>query len=183
MENVSRPRVVLSVLALVLLIGGLLTYFIFLSPKGYLAREHADIKVMTEGDTVSYIDLEGTPTNLESYRGEILIMNVWASWSPYTLADHTVLERLKATYGDRITILALDRKEPRETAEAYLSQIGKKEGIEYVIDETDHLFASVGGYAMPETIVFDEIGNITLHVRGVLKEEEIRAEVERLLAE
>ncbi len=50
--------------------------------------------------------------------------------------------------------------------------IGKKDGIEYIIDTTDHFFTSFDGYAMPETLIFDEVGNIEYRKRGTLNYEE-----------
>lgn len=169
-----RTILVLVVLGSVLLLGALGTYFIYLSPTGIKAKEAADLSRVQSDIPEAYISLSGEATDLEAFRDAPLVVNVWASWSPFTEADHVILSRIAAEYGEDVRILALNRKETKETAEAYLNVIGKKEGIEYIIDTTDHFFASLGGYAMPETVVFDAVGNEYYRKRGVIDEPELR---------
>ncbi len=176
-----RSLIVIGVLLSILIIGGLLTYQIFLSPTGYKAREEADLAKVVNTEEDSYITLDGEPSNLEDFRGSVLLVNVWASWSPYTQTEHETLARLKSTFGDSLEVVALNRKENKETALAYLDTIGKKEGIEYVIDTTDHFFKSFDGYAMPETLIFDEVGNIEYRKRGTLTYEEAEQIVRELV--
>jgi thiol-disulfide isomerase/thioredoxin len=171
----KRSLVLLIGLFLILLVGVLLTYYIFLSPTGLRAKQHADLRKVEEGDQVAYTDLDGTPRDLEDFHGKPLIVNVWASWTPFTKGDHQVLREIKNEYGEKITILALDRMETKETAEAYLNSIGKEEGLIYIIDTTDHFFRSLEGYAMPETIVFDVVGNEVFRKRGALNPEELES--------
>jgi thiol-disulfide isomerase/thioredoxin len=125
--------------------------------------------------------LEGDEIELTRYEGNLLIVNVWASWSPYTKADHEILGALKKHYGDTITIRAVNRKESNETARAYLDAIGRQDGIEYIIDTTDFLFSTLDGYAMPETLLFDSVGNVYFHKRGTLTYDETAVQVEELL--
>lgn len=182
MPVLSKRTSLFSIFAFVagaLICGGI--YSIYLSPSGWKARQNAVLSQITSEDVISYTSLDGTEVDFSKFDGDVLVVNVWASWSPYTKADHTVLRALKERFGERITIRALNRMEPQATAEAYLQSIGKEPGIEYGIDTTDHLYDSLGGFAMPETIVFDSIGNVVFHKRGVLQETEIVAEIEPIL--
>jgi thiol-disulfide isomerase/thioredoxin len=170
-----RSYIVLGSLLFVLLAVGGVSYYTFVSPTGIKAREEADLSRIRENPQASFINLSGEKVAFGEFDSEILIVNVWASWSPYTPSDHDVLKGIKDAYGDSVSIVALNRKETKETAEAYLETIGKRDGIEYVIDENDNLFVSLGGYAMPETFVFDSVGNTVIHIRGVLHASEIEA--------
>jgi thiol-disulfide isomerase/thioredoxin len=158
-----------------------LVYYVYLSPTGLRARESSDLGKSTIAVPIRYTDMEGNSIDLRSYESEILIVNVWASWSPFTSHDHEILRDLKAEFGDAITIRAVNRMESKETAKAYLDSIGTQEGIEYVIDTTDYLFVSQGGYAMPETLMFDRIGNLKGHIRGVLDAENVRRTIKEIL--
>jgi thiol-disulfide isomerase/thioredoxin len=178
----KRSLILLGVLAAILIVAGIVTYQVFLSPTGYKARGKADLTKVLEDDQGTYMNLDGESLDLEDFRGSILVVNVWASWSPYTQSEHETLSRLKSAYGDKISVVALDRKENKETAVAYLETIGKKENIHYVIDTTDHFFSSFDGYAMPETLIFDEVGNLAFRKRGVLEFEEVEEALKSLVA-
>jgi thiol-disulfide isomerase/thioredoxin len=184
MEGFSKRTYIFllcGVFIVVTLLGAV--YYVYLSPSGWKARQNAVLSQIESEAIVSYVALDGSEVDLTTYNSEVLVVNVWASWSPYTKADHEILQAMKERFGDRITIRAVNRKEPRETAEAYLATIGREEGIEYIIDTTDHLYDSLGGYAMPETIVFDRIGNVSFHKRGTLSSTELQSELERLLTQ
>jgi thiol-disulfide isomerase/thioredoxin len=176
----KRSYYVIGMLLTILVVGALVTYFVFLSPTGFKARERADFGRVQTDTADTYTSLSGEAVDLDTYRGDLLIVNVWASWSPFTPQDHEILGKMKSKYGDNVSILAMNRMESKETAEAYLSTIGKKEGIDYIIDGTDTFFNSLGGYAMPETIVFDPVGNIFFHKRGMVTEAELTTAIDTL---
>lgn len=182
MELNRRSVLVILGLVAILLIGAFLTYVIYLSPTGFKARQHADLSRTQTEELGTYTSLSGESFDFTDYRDGILVVNIWASWSPYSKTDHEILERIQNEYGEGIKVVALNRMEAKETAEAYLATIGKKEGIEYIIDTTDHFFTTLEGYAMPETIIFDEVGNEYFRKRGVLNEAELRDVLNQLSA-
>jgi hypothetical protein len=57
------------------------------------------------------------------------------------------------------------------------------EGVQIVLDPSDHFFAANEGYAMPETILFNGEGAIVLQQRGALNANEMRATIDNLLNE
>jgi thiol-disulfide isomerase/thioredoxin len=182
MVYLSKKATVWLILFAVITIGVLfVVYLYYLSPTGPKARESSDLGIGVGGDEVRYVNLSGETIELEEFSSQILIINFWASWSPFTNADHTTLHELKNTYGESITIRALNRMESRETGEAYLEAIGKKDGIEYIVDTTDHFYKAHGGYAMPETLVFDRKGTLVEHIRGTLRADEFSIRVKDLI--
>ncbi len=184
MLSLSRKSTVfLIVVAVVLCVFITVVYYVYLSPSGPRAKSNSDLARVDEGEVVRYTDLDGNDVDLARFDEAVLIVNAWASWSPFTSADHDVLARIKSEFGDRIAVRAVNRMESKETALAYLATIGRRDGIEYVIDTTDHFYGSQGGYAMPETLVFDAVGNLLLHTRGTLSYESFHEEVTGILAE
>lgn len=177
-----RTTVVLIALLLVLVCIAVVVYTVYLSPTGTKARMHSDLGESVSDPVAHFTSLDGSIVDMDEYEGDMLIVNFWASWSPFTEADHRVLASIKATFTERITIRAVNRKEDVATAKAYLDSIGRLDGIEYVTDTTDILYAERGGYAMPETVIFDVTGNEIYRVRGMLKEEELRQIITDLLA-
>ncbi len=177
----KRSIIVLSIGAIILFAALLVVYYAYLSPTGWKAQQNATLSKIDVGDNAEYTTLDGEVVDLGDLDGKILIINVWASWSPYTPEEHRILEDLGKTYGDRLRIVALDRMEDPSTANAYLNEVGKREGIEYVLDAHDDFFKTVGGYAMPETILFDRVGNVHFHKRGTLNIEEMSIKIDELL--
>jgi thiol-disulfide isomerase/thioredoxin len=182
MPTVSKTSLAFLVVAFCILSALMYAvYELYLSPTSEHARENSDLGSIQNGEAVLYTDIDGNPVNLTSFKEDILIVNVWASWSPFTQQDHEVLSRLKNEFGERIVVRAVNRMESKETALAYLDTIGKHEGIEYVLDTTDHLYASQDGYAMPETLIFDRTGTRLGHIRGTLVYDEVRAQIQGFL--
>ncbi len=173
--------IVLLLIVVILCVSGYFVYSMYLSPTGLKARQNSDIRQIEAKVEDHYTNLNGEPVDLTVYGSELLIVNVWASWSPYTPGEIETLARLKEMYHDTLTIRAVNRKETKETALAYLDSIGKRDGIEYIIDTSDHFYTSLGGYAMPETFIFDKIGNMVFHKRGVLDYNELVEQIQVLL--
>lgn len=171
-REVKARLIGVGVVALFAFLSGFL-YWNYHSPAGFSVRQHSPVKQVIEGEGVAYTDLGGTSLSLDDYEGEILIVNAWASWSPFTPHEFELLRDLKTTYGDKIHILAINRMESKETANAYLDSIGRPEGVVLILDPNDHFFDTAEGYAMPETIIYDTYGRVALHKRGTLEKDEL----------
>jgi thiol-disulfide isomerase/thioredoxin len=143
------------------------------SPTGFYARQHADIRTSEPENSQPYTDTTGSPIALTDFVGKPLIVNIWASWSPYTETEHRTLGEIASQFGDALTIIVMNRGEDIVRGEAYLDMTGRNSSFRYLYDSSDRYYRSVGGYAMPETIVYDRIGDIVLHVRGVFDQDEL----------
>jgi thiol-disulfide isomerase/thioredoxin len=168
-------------MAVLLVVLAVLVYVVYLSPTGRNARENSDLGQNVNAPQAHYVSLEGNEVVMDEFQGEFLIVNLWASWSPFTQSDHSVLGEIKSAYGDRVTIRAVNRMESVETAKAYLDTIGRTEGIEYVLDTTDFLYLERGGYAMPETIIFDAVGNEVERIRGTMTRDGVEATLNAII--
>ncbi len=180
-QKLSKSTVITSgVLISVLIVVAFIAYELT-SPRGFYARQHSDLRAIQNEETPVYSDLEGNSFDLKSYEGKPVIINSWASWSPLSKNDFDVLERIKSDFGKEISVIAMNRMETKETANAYLDYIGRGEGIVYAVDEADMFFKTIEGYAMPETIVYDDLGSLRFHERGSLHYDELKAEIDELL--
>lgn len=183
MQSTRRSYIAVTIVLVCFFVVIFFVYNAYTSPTGIKARLTSDIHTLNTEEQTPYTNLDGTVTELAVSGEEILIVNVWATWSPYTGADFTILKQFKETFGDTVRIIALNRMEPKETVQAYLETIEQPTGIEFLLDQDDYFFKTVGGYAMPETIVFDSIGNIIFHKRGTLQKDELETTVREILAE
>lgn len=130
----------------------------------------------------AYTDLYGNEVNLEEYLGTILVVNTWASWSPYSASDLPLLAKLTQEFSpEQVTFLAINRKETKEQAARFLKTMPDLGNLLLVLDPRDHFYARVGGYAMPEVVIYNKQGQITNHFRGDANETKIKEAINQLL--
>lgn len=175
----------------VLVAGGLLVCSIVLGLVTYYIHARAVANKLNEANATlfnvspeaAYVDMEGKPLSLESYRGSILIVNDWASWSPYAVDELPLLEKIASEYeGRQVVVLAINRKEDRVQAERFLNSIPALPHVKIVVDTTDFFYGATGGYAMPETLIYNKAGTVVQHVRGTLTNVSLRKTLDDILA-
>lgn len=136
-----------------------------------LEQNHA---VNALSDNANYTDINGNPVSLSDYYGQSILAVSWASWCPDCVEQLQIFETLDLTDKD-IVILAINRAESAETAKSFLQFYNLESSLELVLDPKDHFFDSIGGYAMPEIILFNKDGDVIHHKRNLLREEELVA--------
>lgn len=131
---------------------------------------------------ITYTDIDGNPVKLSDYLGRVLVVNSWASWSPFSAEElmglSTVINEFDST---KVKVLAINRAEPGNTAQRYLKTVGATDNIFLILDPADNFYKSINGYAMPETVFFDKTGKIIFQSHGPLKTDEIRAYINTAL--
>lgn len=170
MSYLKTYKKTLVILSLIIILAGVLTWLTI--RKDAQINNPAGSALGTHEDQTPYTDLEGNTLSLDSYLGEVIVVNSWASWSPSSATELPMLARIAASFTDEsIKIIAINRSEPRTTAERFLKTVTVADSVELVLDADDRYFKSVGGYAMPETIIYDKKGDIVYHHRGEISEE------------
>lgn len=144
----------------------------------------SDIASIEPGSGAAYTDLGGATVDLFSFEGRTLVINSWASWSPYSVQELRDLSAIAREYKERgVTVIAMNRKEDRYVAEAFLSTVGPLSDLIILLDPDDRFYGSLDGFAMPETVFYDRHGNISYHHRGVLSLDDMRGYLEEALRE
>jgi len=146
---------------------------IFLKKKDQGERDVATSIFTSNEAFATYTDILGNPVALEDYLGQLVVATTWASWSPFSATDLPALDRLASQYQREAVFLAINRKENREQAARYIETLPELKNVIVVIDIEDKFYTLTGGYAMPETVVFDKEGQIIVHQRGELRVDEI----------
>jgi len=165
--------ITLAILFFILLIGFL--YYLNVqrgNENEILQRSPAANSLNVEGDA-SYTELQGNPASLNQYVGTSLVTFAWASWCPVCGDQLKILADVAGDY-ESVKVLAFNRAEPINTARSYLSLYGLENTVELIMDPTDHFFNSVEGYSMPETIIFNTVGEVVHHERGEISDEKLR---------
>lgn len=120
------------------------------------------------GGEASFTDLTGTPVSLDSYRGEVVVVTSWASWCPQCRESLAAADAAAAALASEgVDVLAINRSESPARIERYLRGLPEYEHLILVRDTADHFYDTTGGYAMPETVVINERGEVVTQLRGV----------------
>lgn len=126
--------------------------------------------------------LDGTPLNVSTYRGKIVLVNVWASWCAACRQEHSVLTAAQRTYAaDGLQIVGVDMSDTVADAQRFLSEMG---GAAYpsVQDPNAQLAITWGTFGVPETYVVDRGGVIRVKAVGPVTPDWIDAHVVPLLS-
>ena len=118
-------------------------------------------------------DYDGNDVSLADFAGKNIIVNSWAVWCPFCVAELPDFAALEAELGDKIAIIAIDRAESLAKTKSYTDDLGVTDDILFLLDPKDSFYRSIGGFSMPETLFVDGEGNILLHRRGPMKLQEM----------
>lgn len=174
--NRKNFLVLLAIIIVLALLAGLTYYIRTASVKR--AQNEANKTLFSDNESAKFLDAQSNPIDLSTFEDSILIVNVWASWSPYTEIEFPILNEVAQNYKDRgVKVLAMNRKETQSQIERYLATVPQYQNIEQIIDVNDFFYAGVDGYAMPETVIYDADGKIIHHIRGVV----VKEDLERIL--
>lgn len=129
----------------------------------------------------SFTAYESSADLLADYQGRPLVINFFASWCAPCRAELPDFVDAHAEFGDRVGFVGIDYLDPvRQEAVDLLSSIGVSYDI--ALDENGALLDELSGLpAMPTTIFIDIDGSVAKKHRGVILEDELRAEIEGLL--
>ncbi len=185
MQFVKGHMTTILVIMLIILLMAVAMWWVLDRKEAKELTESAAGQVFTTIENQpAFTNITGEPLDLSSNVGEILIVNIWASWSPDSATELPALSLLSQKYTDQgVRVVAMNRGEPAQTAERFLNRIGATEGVTLAFDPDDNFYDSVSGYAMPETLVYDQAGELLYHHRGVVSVELIEQNIKQILAD
>lgn len=180
--NKTSTIITFFAMGLVIVAGILYIFFIDESEVQKRKSTPAAEALIIDNPEQSFTDREGNAINTDEHFGKIILVSSWASWCPQCIEGIKSLGSIAEEYKDReVVVLAVNRGEDRYTAERYLATVTLPEDIKIILDPSDHYFKASAGYAMPETILYTEDGEIALQQRGNVNAEEIKQHINQLL--
>lgn len=107
----------------------------------------------------------------QDLRGQVWILNVWASWCVACRIEHPVLVEFART--SPVPIYGLNYKDKRDDAVRWLANFGNP--YRQSLSDTDGMVGiDFGVYGVPETFVIDRDGVIRLKLTGPVTPEALR---------
>jgi peroxiredoxin len=130
--------------------------------------------------------LDGGTWSLADHRGEVVVLNVWASWCAPCRAEAPTLERVwRSVEGQGVQFVGLDTRDTTTAAQAFVDTYD----ITYpnVVDTDGRLQLlfrdTLPPQAIPSTLVIDAEGRVAGRALGRVSESDLRGFIEPLLAE
>jgi cytochrome c biogenesis protein CcmG/thiol:disulfide interchange protein DsbE len=137
----------------------------------------------TSAPAVTFRMLDGSAQRLDALRGQVVLVNFWATWCPPCRAEMPGFQKVyDARRADGFTVVGVSMDEgPRPQVAAFL----RDRTITYpVAVATADVVAAFGGInSFPTSFLIDRRGRVRYAVRGIFASPALRAAVDRLLAE
>jgi cytochrome c biogenesis protein CcmG, thiol:disulfide interchange protein DsbE len=111
-------------------------------------------------------------------KGQVWVLNVWASWCVPCLAEHPLVTQLARTPG--VTVVGLNYKDKPEDAQRWLARHGDPYQT-IAADRDGRVGIDFGVYGVPETFVIDRDGMIRHKQIGPITPEALRDDILPLL--
>lgn len=124
----------------------------------------------------------GEPISLSGFRGQIVVLNVWATWCLPCRKEAPALQAAWEDYRDRgVQFLGSNYQDDRDAARAFVGEFG----ITYpsVFDPSGRLAVDYGFFGLPSTFVIDGSQRIRFRFTGYLTATRLRAALDDLLPE
>jgi cytochrome c biogenesis protein CcmG/thiol:disulfide interchange protein DsbE len=110
----------------------------------------------------------------DALKGEVWLLNVWASWCVSCRDEHPLL--LSLAKSNTVKIVGLNYKDKRDDALAWLNRFGDPYALS-VADAEGKTGIDYGVYGVPETYVIDKQGVIRYKHIGPITEEAIHRKI------
>ena len=124
--------------------------------------------------------LDGPPVTLSKLRGQIVIINFWASWCAECQVEQAVLDQTWQRFQDAgVIMVGVDFEDETGAARSYVSTAD----VTYpIVEDADSSTALAYGLrGVPETFVVNQSGRIVDHVIGPVDAATLTSEINSML--
>ena len=178
------------VLATVILAGSLLIVTTRVQPQQGASSAVTDIGTATTpapmpnrpAPDFTLSTLDGTSITLSELKGQVALINIWATWCPPCRAEMPVIQATYDQYRDQgFTVLAVDLQEDPRTVAAFMQRYQLT--FPALLDRDGTVSVSYRSSALPSSFFVDRRGVIRAVYRGPMPRSVLAGTVEQLLQE
>jgi len=127
--------------------------------------------------------LDGQSHKLSTLRGQIVVVNFWATWCGPCQEELPRLSRIAASYSGKpvsFVFISIDESKSRSKIPSALAKLNV-DFVSWVGADTDTLDSFGMGNIVPGTLILDETGAPVARIMGEAKEDDVRKPVDWLL--
>ena len=176
------------------LVGGIVAVLIGLVGVGWLVRDRfLPVEVGTQAPDFTARDLTGEEVSLSDLEGEVVLLNIWATWCPPCREEMPSMQRLYEQLGPeglRVVAVSIDAPlgwlDAGGRAGGDLAAFAKEMGLTFDIwhDPSGRIQQTYRTTGVPESFVIDRTGHIVKKdMSGVIWDTESRVDLIRRLLE
>ena len=179
----ARSLALLAVFPVASAAGGA-GYFLWQPGALTVAERPQTAQPVVERDYAARLaDLKGAPQSIGQWRGQVLVVNFWATWCAPCREEIPGFVRLQERYGARgVRFVGIAFDQPEKVTE-----FAREFGINYPLLigglDTMELLREAGNRAgvLPYTVVIDRAGNLVSRQPGGLKEATLEGIIQPLI--
>jgi len=124
--------------------------------------------------------LDGSTVSLASLKGQVVLINFWASWCPSCVEEMPALQAVWEAYEERgVTFLGVAHRDTQDAVEAALRQYGTTYPVG--LDAGERVSTLYGITGIPETFIIDARGDLTLAHIGPITAEALSTVIDAAL--
>ena len=125
--------------------------------------------------------LDGSRLGPPDLRGDVVVVDIWASWCKPCDVQARILEGLHAEYADQgVTFLALNTGEDLETVQKHVDE--KPFGYPVLLDPEEEVMRTAELFALPTLLVLDPVGELSYISVGLTGASVVRGAIEEARA-
>jgi len=136
-------------------------------------------------EDISFIDRDQKPVKLSDFKGQVVVLNVWATWCAPCRFEMPTLAKLQEHYaGKNVKVLPLSVDTEEKFADVK-SFMDVQQPLEVYADQAFQAPSKYGITGMPGTLILDKQGRQVARLDGEAKWDtpEVQALLDKLLAE
>jgi peroxiredoxin len=109
---------------------------------------------------------DGVTDSLANHRGQVVLMNLWATWCPPCQEEMPALERFARQNAGRVTVIGVDQGEAASVA----SDFAKRHGVTFpiLVDEKQEYGRAYAAVGLPTTVIIGRDGHVVRGIDGPL---------------
>ena len=130
-------------------------------------------------------DLDGVPRDLVEYRGQIVVLNFWATWCLPCLEEMPILLEIRERYAARgveVVAASADDATTREAVPEFVRR--HKLSFPVWVGAMVEDMRGLGlGDALPATAILDAEGRVAFRIRGKVNQRDLEERIDFLLGD
>jgi cytochrome c biogenesis protein CcmG/thiol:disulfide interchange protein DsbE len=140
-------------------------------------------KVQFDAPSLSLADLHGVRHSLSDFRGQVVLVNLWATWCPPCKVEMPALQDFYSKYkNEGFNVIAVEDGDPAGEVAAFVNQFGLTFPVwlDPTYQATDHAFKTAN---LPSSYVIDRSGKVRLEWVGAISEQNLETFVTPIIKE